>query len=76
MSNVHTIVVPEGFDICEIKMTLKPGKIPVKIKEREHPSCVCCGKYPRENDSDICTRCYFRNKARFERLIREDCFCE
>lgn len=80
MSNVHTIVVPEGFDVCEIKMTLKPGKIPVKIKERVPSTCRFCNGNqsvpPPENHDDICNRCYFREKARFERLIHDECFCE
>ena len=41
MSNVHTIVVPEGFDVQEIKLTLKPGKIPVKIQEKEKEKVPC-----------------------------------
>jgi hypothetical protein len=28
------LVVPTGYDATEIKITLKPGKIPVKVVER------------------------------------------
>lgn len=71
----YKIVVPEGFEIADIKVQFKPvngGRIPVTVRPKTVNKCACCCK-PCE-EGEICRKCFFRNQARFQKLINQECF--
>ncbi len=55
-SNVIHLVVPDGFEMYDLKIHLKPCKIRPHCVPRQ---CKLCAEEPRLTDKDICFQCHF-----------------
>ena len=67
--STHTILVPEGFEIADIKVQFKPSKtkVDVKVKNRQ---CISCPKaLATDSDLDQCTTCIVRNIRRLTDVL-------